>query len=177
MIDQNYLNWYFANIWKGTTDEYIYTGWALVDKVTDDEWVLDVGCGFNPYKGKIKNLVGIDPANDLADHKVSIEDYVPDRKFDVAFCLGSIGFGKDRSVIEKQIAKIVECLGPQSRIYWRMNPGLNDHQNKAFEDVPVYEWTFDDNRAFAEQFGYRVVDARMDQNKRNRRLYAEWTRA
>ncbi len=74
MIDQNYLNWYFSNIWKGTTHEYIYTGWALVDKVKDDEWCLDVGCGFNPYKGKIKNLVGIDPANDLADYKVSIED-------------------------------------------------------------------------------------------------------
>lgn len=177
MIDQNYLNWYFGNVWKGTTHEYIYTGWALVDKVKDDEWCLDVGCGFNPYKGKIKNLVGIDPANDLADHKVSIEDYEPDREFDVAFCLGSIGFGRDRAVIEQQIAKIVSCLKPQSRIYWRMNPGLNDHLNKEFEDVPVYPWTFEDNQAFAEQFGFKVVDAKMDQNKRNRRLYAEWQRA
>lgn len=175
--DQNYLNWYFGNVWKGTTHEYIYSGWALVDKVLPEDWVLDVGCGFNPYKGKIKNLVGIDPANDAADVKVSIEDYEPDRQFDVAFCLGSIGFGKDRSVIERQIAKIVSCLKPQSRIYWRCNPGLNDHQNIEFEEVPVYPWTFEDLNKFAEQFGYTVKNAAMDRNKRNQRLYAEWHRA
>ena len=29
--------------------------------------VVDIGCGFNEFKGKITNLIGIDPYNDKAD--------------------------------------------------------------------------------------------------------------
>lgn len=176
MFDQNYLDHYFENVWEPQTNEYQYTGWALVDKVQENEWVLDVGCGYNPYRGRIKNLVGIDPAIREADILTTIEDYTPDRLFDVAFVLGSIGFGLDRSVIEKQIEKIVSCLKQQSRIYWRLNPGRNDHPSTKFNSVTVYPWTLEDNAKFAQQFGYRVADSKIDPNTRGNRFYVEWIR-
>ena len=41
----------------------------------------------------IKNIVGIDPANDAADHKEQIEFFDTEQRFDIAFCLGSLNFG------------------------------------------------------------------------------------
>ena len=49
--------------------------------------VLDVGCGYNEFKGKIDNLIGIDPYNVLADHEVGTLEYRTDQKFDVILCL------------------------------------------------------------------------------------------
>ena len=57
-MNQNKLNTYFSTKWKSNLNQYQYSGWNLIDKVKDDEWVLDVGCGPNPFKGKIKNLIG-----------------------------------------------------------------------------------------------------------------------
>jgi excinuclease ABC subunit A len=39
----------------------------IVDKIKPHETVIDVGCGYNLFKDKIPNLLGIDPANDAAD--------------------------------------------------------------------------------------------------------------
>ena len=92
-------------------------GWSLIDQVFDEEFVIDVGCGPNPFKGKIKNLVGIDPAYDEADYNVTIEEFTTDDKFDVAFCLGSINFGSFDTIIA-QIDRVVNLLKPNARIYW-----------------------------------------------------------
>ena len=78
------LNNYFATIWKSNLDQYQYSGWALANKIRANESVLDVGCGFNEFKPRISNLTGLDPANDRADVKLSIEKYSPPHKFDVA---------------------------------------------------------------------------------------------
>lgn len=180
MISQTQINQYFSNHWSSSTSNYFHTHQNLPSKVKNSEWVLDVGCGRNPHKETIKNLWGIDPAFAEADEQISIEDFVPSRLYDVAFCLGSINFGKDRSAIERQISKIVACLKPVSRIYWRCNPGRNDHGNDQFQNIEVYPWTFEDLANFAEQFGYRVTEIAIDRhavNKNNYRLYAEWTRA
>lgn len=180
MTSQAQINQYFSNHWVGNTNHYFYTHQNLPSKIKNSEWVLDVGCGHNPHKHTIKNLWGIDPAFSEADEQVSIEDFQPQQLFDVAFCLGSINFGKDRSVIERQIAKVVSCLKSQSRIYWRCNPGRNDHGNDQFNSVDVYPWTFEDLARFAEQFGYRITEIAIDRHQvkqDNYRLYAEWTRA
>lgn len=178
MIDQNYINWYFANEWQAQTENYVYSGLALIDKIQPDEWVLDVGCGQNHYKGKIKNIIGIDPAFDQADVKCTIEDYQPNRQFDVAFCLGSVNFG-NLEHIDQQIAKIVQCLRPQGRIYWRCNPGVHDHSKESFEKITVFPWTWEHQRNLANKYGFVVKNAAMDTNGRvgHVRLYAEWHRA
>jgi len=91
MIDQEYLNNYFGTTWRNTClpiESFECSGLSLANKVSDRDHVLDVGCGLNPFKGLIKNLVGIDPAFEEADYKISLEDFVSssNEKFDVIFC-------------------------------------------------------------------------------------------
>jgi hypothetical protein len=62
-LDKMYLNRFFGEIWKPNTDIYQYSGWKIVEEINKQSprAVLDVGCGYNPFKGRIKNLRGIDP--------------------------------------------------------------------------------------------------------------------
>ena len=172
MKDQSQLNQYFSTDWKARIEDRQFSGPALIDKVSDSEWVLDVGCGFNYFKGKIKNLVGIDPANDSADEKISLEDFSSEILFDVAFCLGSINFG-DESDIRADLIKLMQHLKPKARIYWRCNPGLHDHGNDSFNVIDVFPWTIELQVKFAEEFGFRLSEVRWESGNR---IYAVWTR-
>jgi hypothetical protein len=170
-MKQQDLNNYFSTTWKSNLDQYQYSGWALIDKIQPNELVLDVGCGFNEFKTRILNLTGIDPANDRADYKVSIEEYSPPHKFDVALCLGSINFG-DKLTIMNQIACVVNCLKPTARIYWRCNPGHADHGNDACKSIDFYPWSIDEHIKLSELFGFKLITYCWDNN----RIYAEWSR-
>ena len=124
MNNQKKLNKYFSKVWEPSPiGEWEYSGIQIIDKIKPHETVIDVGCGYNLFKDKIKNLLGIDPANDEADIKISLEHFLPDDKYDVALCLGSINFG-DVNRITNQIAKVISILNDTSRIYWRCNPGI-----------------------------------------------------
>jgi len=169
-MNQTSLNNYFSTVWQSNLNQYTYSGWALVDKIKPDELVLDVGCGFNEFKRRIPNLVGIDPANDRADFKLPIEYFRNDIKFDVAFCLGSINFGSEINIVN-QIACVVNCLKPNSRIYWRCNPGLADHNNDECKLIDFYPWTIEKHVELADLFGYKLVEIRWDSGNR---IYAEW---
>jgi len=171
-MQQEELNDYFSTTWRSNLDQYKYSGWALIEKIQLNELVLDVGCGFNEFKNKIPNLIGIDPANARADFKVSIEHFRNDIKFDVAFCLGSINFGNEINILN-QIACVVDCLKPAARIYWRCNPGLADHNNDECKNIEFYHWTIEKHIEFANLFGFRISVVKWDTNNR---IYAEWTR-
>lgn len=166
------LNDYFSTLWQSKLDKYIYSGWALVDKVTPYETILDVGCGFNEFKSKKLNLVGIDPANDCADVKVSIEEFKTMDKFDVAFCLGSINFGSEETIIN-QITCVIDCLKPKAKIYWRCNPGYADHGNEECKLIEFYPWTIEKHIEFADLFQFKLIKACQDTDNR---IYAEWSR-
>jgi hypothetical protein len=172
-MDRNTLDNYFkGDIWKPTPiEEWKYSGLELINKIEPHEYVIDIGCGFNMFKNKIPNLLGIDPANDEADIKISIEEFEPDAKFDVALCLGSINFG-DESVITKQISKIVSILKATSRIYWRCNSGSHDHIGD--EDLNFFPWNEEWMRHFAKLFNYNIIVMEYEPNKL--RLYSEWKR-
>jgi hypothetical protein len=171
-MKQQDLNNYFSTIWQSDLDKYTYSGWTLINKVAHHEMVLDVGCGFNEFRSHIPNLIGIDPANDCADIKVPIEEYTPTNKFDVAFCLGSINFGSEETILN-QITCIVNCLNSKARIYWRSNPGLADHNNQECNDIDFYPWTISKHAELAEKFGFRLNVARWDSHDR---IYAEWVK-
>ena len=171
-MKQEDLNNYFSSVWKSKLDQYQYSGWALVDKIPSNELVLDVGCGFNEFKTRILNLTGLDPANDHADIKVSIEEYSPPQKFDGALCLGSINFG-NKLTIMNQIACVINCLKPTARIYWRCNPGVADHDNEACKNIDFYPWSIDEHVKLSELFGFRLMTCCWDGN----RIYAEWSRS
>lgn len=175
-MDQDYLNYYFGNVWhKGSnpikTAEL--SGMSLIDKIKPGERVLDVGCGINPFKEFIPNLIGIDPAFDQADYKCTIEEFETDEKFDVAFCLGSINFG-DSATIERQIAKVVSLLKPDGRIYWRCNPGQQDHPSEECKKIDFFNWSVFEHVRLATKFNFRVWECMWEND--NRRLYAEWIR-
>ena len=117
--------------------------------------------------------MGIDPAFDQADYKTTIEDFKTELKFDVAFCLGSINFGAEET-IKKQIGCVVNLLKPNARIYWRCNPGLQDHGNIQCHDIEFFAWTPQLLINFAQEFGFSVTDIKQDFNNR---IYCEWARS
>jgi len=61
---------YFSGVWKDQNFKNLkYSGYQLVDYVNNQKprSVCDIGCGYNRFKNKIHNLVGIDPYNKKAD--------------------------------------------------------------------------------------------------------------
>lgn len=173
--NQLFLNEYFTNTWCPSTSKYVYSGYAIVDKIRATDFVVDVGCGTNPFKGKIRHLVGIDPTNHGADIVTTIEDYTPVTKFDVALCLGSINFGS-AEIIAEQIKKVNSILNEKAKIFWRLNPGQADHGNDLCSDIDFYPWTFEKLNGYAELYGFEQVNCAHDTNGDHMRLYAEWVR-
>jgi len=178
MKKQQQLNQYFSTRWHGNPENFKWTGPALILKVKPEENVIDVGCGRNYFKGKIPNLIGIDPAFDQADIKITIEEFQTPELFDVAFCLGSINIG-DEVDIENKIRKVNSLLKEKARIYWRCNPGLQDHANEECKQINFFPWTEEYINHFALMFGFRVTEMCLDVERSEqgrKRLYAEWTR-
>jgi len=177
-INQQLLNTYFSTAWRNRNrnfGNYQFSGFGLIDKVQLGERVIDIGCGINPFKGHIPNLIGIDPAFPEADYQITLEDYVKTNnliRFNVAFCLGSINFG-NKDDIEYQISLIVKLLRKKcgSRIYWRCNPGRKDHGNTECEEIPFYDWSFDEHVRLADLFNFEITEMEWDTNNR---IYAEW---
>ena len=175
-MDQSKLDYYFENVWEPSPiDEWEYSGIQIVDKIKPHETVIDVGCGYNLFKDKIPNLLGIDPANDAADIKISLEHFLPDDKFDVALCLGSIHFG-DINRITNQIAKVVSILNNTSRIYWRCNPGHHDHDDDMCSQISFFPWNEEWMEHFADMFNYKINFMKYENHKtlNRHRLYSEW---
>ena len=148
-----------------------YSGLKLVDEVNalNPRSVLDVGCGYNEFKGKIHNLTGIDPYNDRADHKISILDFQPNQRFDVILCLGSINFGS-RDKITAEIAKTVLLLEDDGTIFFRVNPGVS-HTQPESRWIEFFAWNVPFIIELAERFDLKVLDIRDDANQRKYFVY------
>lgn len=167
---------YFSNHWKSDFYSYLYTGPTLANKMQKHERILDVGCGNNYFMPYFPNLIGIDPANDAAHIKTTLEDYNPATTFDVALCLGSLNFGTEDK-IKTQLDKLHSLMNRTSRIYWRCNPGINDHSNTDGDKVVFYPWTIKKLKEFANYYHYTVNDVELDFNALGHvRIYCEWVR-
>lgn len=176
MHDQTFLNEYFQTVWSPRTDSSMYSSYQnIAKKIPKEYWVLDVGCGGNPLHNLLPHVIGIDPANNNADFHVTIEDFIPPHLFDVACCLGSINFG-DHSVIKRQIEKVVSCLKPTAQVFWRLNPGRNDHDSQLCKNIDFYPWTHAKLELFARQYGFQQTNDQVEMNGSRLRLYAEWSR-
>jgi hypothetical protein len=108
----------------------------------------------------------------MADYRLSIEGFQSNEQFDVAFCLGSINFG-DEDTILNQISHVVRLLKPKARIYWRCNPGIADHNNEECKYINFYPWSFAKHVEFAERFGFKLNMVCYDTGGR---IYSEWFR-
>ena len=163
-LDRKYLHWFFGEVWRPRTERYQYTGWPLVDMITKyhPESVLDVGCGYNQFKERIPNLTGIDPYNNQADYMVDILDYrIEPDSYKAIICLGSINFNSQED-IESRIARCVDLLAPDGRMYFRANPGL-DHKNGPWVDI--FPWNFEKCYEVAKKFNLTVETYKIDQDR------------
>ena len=163
-LSERYINRFFGEIWKPRTGDYDYTGWELADEINkqDPQAVLDVGCGYHPFKGRINNLVGIDPYNNCADFEVDILDYRVKQKYDHIIALGSINFNS-RDEIEERFAHCVELLETNGKFYLRANPGI---PHKAGPYVDIFPWTFEIVNEFAEKYNLKLLEFKKDGNER-----------
>ena len=171
-LSERYTHRFFAEIWKPRTNEYSYTGWQLAEEVNklDPQLVLDVGCGYHPFKGRIQNIVGIDPYNDQADYEVDILEYrVTPESHDVIIALGSINFNS-RDEIEQRFAHCVSLLKSGGKFYLRANPGVT---HKAGPYVDIFPWTFEIVKELEQKYNLHLDTFRRDANER---LYFVYTK-
>jgi hypothetical protein len=171
-LSERYTHRFFSEIWKPRTGDYDYTGWALADEISkqDPKNVLDVGCGYHPFKGRIPNLVGIDPYNNLADFEVDILEYrVKPESHDHIIALGSINFNS-KDEIEERFAHCVSLLMKGGKFYLRANPGVT---HKAGPYVDIFPWTFEIVNEFAEKYNLKLDVFKRDANER---LYFVYTK-
>jgi hypothetical protein len=171
-LSERYILRFFSEIWKPRTGDYEHTGWSLAEEITklNPKSVLDVGCGYHPFKGRIPNLIGIDPYNNCADYEVDILDYkVKPESHDVIIALGSINFN-DRPEIESRFAHCVNLLSTGGKFYLRANPGV---VHKAGPYVEIFDWTFEVVNEFAEKYNLHLDTFKRDANER---LYFVYTK-
>lgn len=173
-LSERYTHRFFSEIWKPRTGEYDHSGWNLVDEVNNlnPKNVLDVGCGFHPFKGRINNIVGIDPYNNAADYEVDILDYkVRAGSHDVILALGSINFNS-QDEIQARFAHCVDLLAPGGKFYLRANPGLS---HKTGPYVDIFPWSFEIVNAFAEKYNLRLDTFKKEPTELGR-LYFVYTK-
>ena len=172
-IDDKVLEKYFSEVWQSRTKKYKYSGLTLIDEINNlnPNAVLDVGCGFNEFKGKIHNLIGIDPYNYKADIKVKIEDYTPNQLFDVIICLGSVNFGSTDKIFT-ELEHIVSIASSNGKMYFRVNPGLS-HTPPESKWITFYPWTPTFIMNSAEFLDVDVLELRNDSNGR---MYFVWSK-
>ena len=143
------LKSFFKNIWKPNHYEE-----TLIEQVNElkPRSVLDVGCGYNPYKGKIQNLYGIDIANQAADRVCDILDFHSQDKFDVVLALGSLNFGNDDDILDR-LKHIRTLITDRGKFFVRVNPGI------PWPDEPslkIYPWTKEKILNFGLQSGFTI---------------------
>ena len=165
-IDDACLHKYFSKYWQNDMKKWKYSGLALIDEVNSlkPRAVLDVGCGYNEFKGKIDNLIGIDPYNDLADFKTGTLGYKTDDKFDVILCLGSVNFG-NRDKIIAEMEKCVELLADGGTMFFRVNPGVQ-HDKPEAKWIEFYAWNVPFIIELSNMFDLDILDIRDDTNQR-----------
>ena len=164
-LSERYIYRFFSEIWKPRTGDYDYTGWALAETIAKEnpKSVLDVGCGYHPFKGRIPNLIGIDPYNNCADFEVDILEYrVKPESHDHIIALGSINFNS-KNDIEARFAHCVNLLAPGGKFYLRANPGIS---HKTGPYVDIFPWSFEVVNEFAEKYNLKLLEFKRDANDR-----------
>jgi len=170
-IDVACLHRYFSKYWENDIKKWKYSGLALVDEVNSlkPRAVLDVGCGYNEFRGKIDNLTGIDPYNDKADLQVSTLEYRTDQKFDVMLCLGSVNFGS-RDKILAEVGRCVNLLEDGGTMFFRVNPGVQHDKSEA-KWIEFFAWNVPFIIELSQMFNLKILDIRDDSNQRKYFIY------
>lgn len=165
-IDEQVLANYFGKVWQPKTKKYKYSGLSMIDEINsfNPSRVLDLGCGYNEFKGKIHNLVGVDPYNDRADIVCKLDEYNPEEKADVVICLGSINFGSADKII-REVAHAVSITNDGGLLFFRGNPG-KQHEAPEARWIDFFHWTPEFIINLAQILDCIVVTIKQDANNR-----------
>lgn len=165
-IDEKYsARFWGQGVWQPRTDVYQYTGWNVVEEINkrNPRRVLDVGCGYNQFKPRISNLVGIDKYNNSADYMVDILDFnVEPNSFDAVIIFGSINFGTWDDM-RMRYRKVFELLAPGGKVYVRANPG---HTHKNGPWVDIFPWSFEYAHKIAVENNVQLTQFKQDNGDR-----------
>lgn len=165
-IDDKYsARFWGQGVWQPRTDVYQYTGWAVADEINkrNPRKVLDVGCGYNQFKPRITNLIGIDKYNNSADYMVDILDFnVEPESFDAVIIFGAINFGSwdDMRI---RYRKVFELLAPGGKVYVRANPG---HTHKNGPWIDIFPWSFEYAHKIAAENNVELTQFKQDNGDR-----------
>jgi len=125
---RNYQKSYDAWTAEFTFATRKYSGQWLVDYINNKDpeaLVLDVGCGSNPYKGKIKNLIGIEPGDwGSADLRWSLGEagnMMCNNTFDYIVAIGPLNHG-DTYEIDDMLGTIHGLLKPGGELIALVKP-------------------------------------------------------
>lgn len=163
---------YFGGVWKEDMS-FTHSGESLIKTINDlnPNKVLDVGCGYNFFKNKIHNLIGIDPYNSNADIMVRVEDYNPNETYDVILALGSINFGSKLN-INNQLYKLNKLLAPGGKIFFRVNPGLEHHWAKEeSKGIVFFPWNLKFIANYIERYDYSLMEFQTEYNKHDSKRF------
>lgn len=171
-LDKLYLGRFFGEIWKPSTDVYQYSGWKIIEEINkkSPKAVLDVGCGYHPFKGRICNIVGVDPYNNCADYMVDILEFkVEPESFDHIIVFGSLNFNSKQD-IEVRFKKISDLLIPGGKLYIRANPGIV-WVNGPYVDI--FPWSFEVAYEFSKTYNLVLETFKKDNNNRYYFVYTK----
>ena len=137
---------FFGTTWNQTeVDDHV------VDRIINAKSVIDVGCGFNPYKKFNHNLVGVDMINQEEDENSDILDFdTMGCKYDVAICYGILHFNS-YDWIRERLEWVVNNTKPKSEILIKVNPSRKEDQAEALRSSEVV-WFHRWNRGLADHF-------------------------
>jgi hypothetical protein len=158
-------------VWQPQTKKYKYSGLSIIDEINklNPKRVLDLGCGYNEFKGKISNLIGVDPYNSKADIQSSILDYRSNELFDITICLGSINFGSVDKVYD-ELEHAINLTAPGGLLYFRANPG-KQHSAPEAKWIDFFNWTTEFIINSASQQNCSILDLRQEDGERGSRYY------
>jgi hypothetical protein len=156
-INKRVLENYFRNVWSPNWKNYRYSNEGISFKIniTNPERVIDIGCGNNLLKGKVNNLVGVDPFNSNADLEIDILELdEPENSFDHAIVFGSINFG-DEADIEPRLEKSIGLVKSGGTLFFRVNPGIQ-HENPNSKWIQFFDWSEDRIASYAQKYNCKV---------------------
>jgi hypothetical protein len=158
MIDQGLrLREYFKPPrWKSSMTAFRKSGFALVDRISalQPKFVVDAGCGYNEFKGRISNCIGIDLVNPQADLVCEfVEAPIREGSIDVVMALGSVNFGDEENVLT-DLSLLASWLSPGGKLFMRGNPG------ELLEDsnIVVFPWSSEAVARLGTSLGLRVAE-------------------
>lgn len=136
------------------------TNMNLVDELKEIEGlVIDVGCGINPYKEHVKNLIGLDvahyPESDLTMSIEEASDIFQPGCADCVIALGSVNFGEFDNIMN-QIGIMIDLVKPGGKLIIRARQ-LSERKivrnQKAFRH---HGWTLDEVYQVYEKYKDKV---------------------